>query len=183
MYNTVSTYYTIYSIYILLFNINILYIYLSIILATDKFQTNKYNEIYLLYMYIYLLNINIYNLSIVLAMDKFQTRNRVKFSRKLTNRLNRSLALISNTESSNYDSHDFDINNCITNTTNDAYDMNNSVMLHKNSCHISNSYLNVNIPCGSELYTILTLTMILENYHIILNITRVPKVKHRCSRN
>jgi len=68
-----------------------------------------------------------------MAMYELGIRNKIKFKRKLTNKINRSLTIINNSNSF-YDSHDIN--------TNDDYNDNNvndNIMLYKNSCYINDN--------------------------------------------
>lgn len=87
----------------------------------------------------------------LLIMHKLETKHKIKFSRKLINKLNRSLSIIYNNIEPSHDSHDIinTDNDSIKNIANDN-NTNNNAILQKSLCDISD-YDDINIPCDNEL--------------------------------
>lgn len=90
-------------------------------------------------------------------MNRFQTNRKMKtflenFSRKLINKINWSLAIIYNSHESSHDSSNINIDDSnIQNITNDNK-TNDSTILQKNPCNISDNDAEINILCNSELF-------------------------------
>lgn len=80
-------------------------------------------------------------------MNKSETRNKIKFHRKLTNKINRSLALISNNSVLSCDS--------LSDNFNDSHNINNIRKIADDNITIdsANNDINVNIPYNNELST------------------------------
>lgn len=89
-------------------------------------------------------------------MDKLELKHKMKFSRKLTNKINRSLTIISE---SSHDFYNINIdNNSIENIANDNKTNDNTILQKKlcyisdNAIDISDNDVDINIPCNSELF-------------------------------
>lgn len=80
-------------------------------------------------------------------MNKSETRNKIKFHRKLTNKINRSVALISNNSVLSCDS--------LSDNFNDSHNINNIRKIADDNITIdsANNDINVNIPYNNELST------------------------------
>ncbi|XP_036143526.1 uncharacterized protein LOC114255061 [Monomorium pharaonis] len=76
-----------------------------------------------------------------MAMHGFETKNRMKFCRKLTNKVHRSLALINNDSKSSCDSYDIDINNDSKSSC-DSYNIDVNKNDFKSSCDFHNIDIN-----------------------------------------
>lgn len=87
-----------------------------------------------------------------MATFELQMKNKKKFKRRLANKINRSLTIISNNSNSFCvsDFHDIDINDdCDIDNDN-----NNNIMLYKSSCHINDNCTNINLTNNKLLHNI-----------------------------
>lgn len=101
-------------------------------------------------------------------MEKLNTKNKLKFSRMFTKKINRSVALINSNSNCSHNAYDANIinNDCMENTAN--YDNENTTNYdNKNTtnCDNKNAILNESLYCSSHSYIDVNISCIDNNVH------------------